>query len=115
MKQVITSTSVVRLGMKRLTPNHLWELAARLFRFHADRWRRRALFYERHRDYFPRLSAGRFVERCRELEAAYRGLAEVMFALPTQNQWVPVRAMVLRRKHGRRIALPDQRALISSR
>lgn len=115
MKQATTSTSVVRLGMKRLTPDHLWGLAARLFRFNADRWKRRALFYERHRDYFPRLSSGRFVDRCRELEATYRGLAEVMFALPAQNQWVPVRAMGLRNKHGRKSALADHRALISIR
>ena len=115
MKQATTSTSVVRLGMKRLTPNHLWELAARLFWFHADRWRRRAQFYERHRDYFPRLSSSRFVDRCRELEVAYRGLAEVMFALPAQHQRVPVRTMVLRRKQGRRTALSGPQALISIR
>jgi hypothetical protein len=114
MKPMTTSTSVVRLETKRLEPNHLWELAARLFWFHADRWRRRALFYERHRDYFPRLSAGRFVDRCRELEVTYRGRAEVMFALPAQNQRA-VRPMVLRRKQGRRPDLSDHRTLISVR
>ncbi len=30
-------------------------LTAWLLRADADRWRRRALFYESHRDYFPRL------------------------------------------------------------
>jgi hypothetical protein len=115
MKQLITSEPVVRLGMKRLAPHHLWELAGRLFRFNAERWRRRALFYERHRDYFPRLSAGRFVERCRELEATYGRLAEIMFALPTKQQWVPARTMVLRRKQGGRAVLSDHRALISVR
>ncbi len=115
MKQMITSTPVVRLGVKRLAPHHLWELAGRLFRLNAERWQRRALFYERHRDYFPRLSAGQFVERCRQLEATYRRLAETMFALPTKRQWAPVRTMVLRRKRGGRAVLPDHRALISVR
>lgn len=115
MKQMITSTPVVRLGVKRLAPHHLWELAGRLFRLNAERWQRRALFYERHRDYFPRLSAGRFIERCRQLEATYRRLAETMFALPTQRQWAPVRTMVLRRKQGGRAVLSDHRALISVR
>jgi hypothetical protein len=90
-------------------------LATRLFIFNAERWRRRALFYERHRDYFPRLSAGRFVDRCRELEAAYRRLAAVMFALPAKHQREPVRTMVLRRRQRGRIELSDHRALISVR
>ncbi|MDH4237012.1 MAG: hypothetical protein OEV17_07170 [Nitrospira sp.] len=115
MKHVTTSTPVVRLGVKRLAPHHLWGLAARLFRFNAERWKRRALFYERHRDCFPRLSAGRFIERCRELEAAYRRLAEIMFALPAKDQWGPVRTLVARRKQGGRAVLPDYRALISAR
>lgn len=115
MKHMITSTPVVRLGVQRLAPHHLWELAGRLFRLNAERWQRRALFYERHRDYFPHLSAGRFIERCRQLEAAYRRLAETMFALPTKQQWAPARTMVLRRKQGGRAALPDHRALISVR
>jgi hypothetical protein len=115
MKHMITSTPVVRLGIKRLAPHHLWELAGRLFRFNAERWKRRALFYERHRSYFPRLSAGRFVDRCRELEAAYRRLAEIMFALPAKRQWAPVRTMVVRRKQGGRTVLPDHRALIPVR
>lgn len=115
MKLMTTSTAVVRLGMKRLAPHHLWELAARLFRFNAERWRRRALFYEQYRDYFPRLSAGQFVDRCRELEATYRRLAEIMFALPAEHQLVPARTMVLRRKQRGRAVLPNRRALISVR
>jgi len=114
MTHVSTSTSVMRSGMKRLAPNRLWEFAAWLLRLKADQWRRRAQFYERHRDYFPRLSAGRFVDRCRELEATYQGIAEVMFGRLVQDQWVPVRGVVLRRKHGRRTALPDRPASISS-
>lgn len=115
MKHIMTTTPVVRLGVQRLAPHHLWELAGRLFRFNAERWQRRALFYERHRDYFPRLSAGRFIERCRQLEAAYRRLAETMLALPATQQWAPVRTMALQRKQGGRAALPDYRALISVR
>jgi hypothetical protein len=115
MKRMIASTPVVRLGVKRLAPHHLWELAGRLFRLNADRWQRRALFYERHRDYFPRLSAGRFIERCRQLEATYRRLAETMFALPAKQQWAPIRTMVLQRKQGGRTVLQGQRALISAR
>jgi hypothetical protein len=114
MKHMITSTPVVRLGVKRLAPHHLWELAGRLFRLNAERWQRRALFYERHRDYFPRLSAGQFIERCRQLEATYRRLAETMFALPAKRQWAPVRTVVLQRKQGRAVLL-DHRALISVR
>ena len=97
MKEVTTSTSMVgspvRPGTNRLAPNGPSEFAAWLFRVNADRWRRRALFYERHRDYFPRLSSGRFVDRCRELEATYRGLAQVLFIIQPQLQWAPVRAV----------------------
>jgi hypothetical protein len=85
----------VRRESKRLSPNHLVELMSRLCIFKAERWGRRALFYERHRDYFPRLSAGRFVNRCRELEARYRALAQIMFLIPTEDQLVPVRALAL--------------------
>jgi hypothetical protein len=112
MNEVTTSKAVVtsplRRGTKRLSPNHLWELATRLFMFKADRWRRRARFYEQHRDYFPRLSAGRFVDRCRKLEMLYQRLAEVMLAVPIQAQQVPVRAITMRKKRGWRIALPDR-------
>ena len=53
-------------------------MTARVLAEAAKRWRRRALFYERHRDYFPRLSSGRFVGRCHELEVTYRGLARAI-------------------------------------
>lgn len=86
-----------RGGAKRLSPKHLLELATRLFIFKAERWRRRALFYEQHRDYFPRLSSSRFVDRCHELEASYRALAHMMFLLPAQDQLVSVRALASRR------------------
>jgi hypothetical protein len=115
MSHVAISSTVTSAGMKRLAPNHLWELAARLFRFRADRWRRRALFYRRYRDYFPRLSGSRFVDRCWELETMYRGLSEVMHAIPRHEQWVPVREMVVRRKHSRKTALPYQSATLSMR
>jgi hypothetical protein len=115
MKHIMTTTPVVRLETMRLAPHHLRDLAGRLFRLNAERWQRRALFYERYRDYFPRLSAGRFIERCRQLESAYRRLAETMFALPTTQQWAPARTMVIQRKQGRRAVLPDCRALISVR
>lgn len=72
--------------------------AARLFTANAERWRRRALFYERHRDYFPRLASGRFVERCRELEATYRELPQVLFTMQPQVEWAPVRVVVSRMK-----------------
>lgn len=86
-----------RGGAKRLSPKHLLELATRLFIFKAERWRRRALFYQQHRDYFPRLSSSRFVDRCHELEASYRALAHMMFLLPAQDQLVSVRALASRR------------------
>lgn len=98
-KGLTLSTSVIpapaRRGPRRLSPNHLMELVTRLCIFKAERWGRRALFYERHRDYFPRLSAGRFVNQCRELEARYRTLAQIMFLIPAEDQLVPVRAVAL--------------------
>jgi hypothetical protein len=106
MRDMTLSTATVRSGMNRLSPNHLWGLAARVFTFRADRWRRRATFYERYRDYFPRLSSGRFIDRCRELETIYRRMGERMFAMPVQGQWVPVRSIAVKKKQGRRIALP---------
>jgi hypothetical protein len=98
-KGLTLSTSVIpapmRRGPTRLSPNHLLELITRVCIFKAERWGRRALFYERHRDYFPRMSAGRFVNRCRELEARYRALAQIMFLIPTEDRLVPVRALAL--------------------
>ncbi len=82
---------------KRLSPNHLLELVTRLCLFKAERWGRRALFYEKHRDYFPRLSAGRFVSRCRALEARYRALAQLIFLIPADERLVPVHAVGVRR------------------
>jgi hypothetical protein len=98
-RRLSISTSViptpVRRGSKRLSPNHLLELITRLCIFKAERWGRRALFYERHRDYFPRLSASRFVNRCRELEAKYRTLAQIMFLIQAEDRLVPIRALTL--------------------
>ena len=81
----------------RLSTNHLLELVTRLCLFKAERWGRRALFYEKHRDYFPRLSASRFVSRCRSLEARYRALAQLMFLIPADERLVPVHAVGVRR------------------
>ncbi|HMS82678.1 MAG TPA: hypothetical protein PKD12_03395 [Nitrospira sp.] len=81
----------------RLSPNHLLELVTRLCLFKAERWGRRALFYEKHRDYFPRLSVSRFVHRCRALEARYRALAHLIFLVPADERLVPVRALGARR------------------
>ncbi|MBS0182994.1 MAG: hypothetical protein JSS39_11380 [Nitrospira sp.] len=98
-KGLMVSTSVIpapeRRGPRRLSPNHLLELITRLCIFKAERWGRRALFYEQHRDYFPRLSAGRFVNRCRELEARYRALAQIMFLIPAEDRLIPIRALAL--------------------
>lgn len=98
-KGLALSTSVIpasaRRESKRLSPNHLLELVTRLCIFKAERWGRRALFYEQHRDYFPRLSASRFVNRCRELEARYRALAQMIFLIPAEDRLVPVRALAL--------------------
>ena len=58
------------------------------FGLDADRWRRRALFYERHRDYFPRMASGPFVARCRELEAIFRRLSQHALILGCRIQWV---------------------------
>jgi regulator of sirC expression with transglutaminase-like and TPR domain len=100
-KALIPSTSLiaspVRRKPKRLSPQHLVELATRLFMFKAERWKRRAQFYEQHRECFPRVSASRFVDRCRELEATYRALARILFLMPAQDQLVSARALALRR------------------
>lgn len=102
MKDVTTSPSMVERSLKsegvRPLSRGLSDLAAWLFTVNADHWRRRAQFYERHRDYFPRLASGPFVDRCRELEAAYRGVARVLFAMPLRVELVPVRITVSRGK-----------------
>jgi hypothetical protein len=99
IKGLTLSTSVIPAPMRRrptrLSPNHLLELVTRLCIFKAERWGRRALFYERHRGYFPRMSTSRFVNRCRQLEARYRALAQIMFLIPTEDRLVPVRALAL--------------------
>jgi hypothetical protein len=87
----------IRRESTRLSPNHLLELVTRLCLFKAERWGRRALFYEKHRDYFPRLSTSRFVSRCRALEARYRALAQLIFLIPADERLVPVRAFGFRR------------------
>ncbi len=119
MTGITTSTSLVVSPVKsratRLSPNHLLGLALRLSLFRANRWGRRARFYEHHRDYFPRLFAGRFVARCRALEARYRGLAQALFGLSASEPMIPVRAMASQRKQGKRIALPHRLALTSIR
>jgi hypothetical protein len=90
-----TMPAPARQEPKRLSPNHLLDLVTRLCIFKAERWGRRALFYERHRDYFPRLSAGRFVNRCRELEARYRALARIILLIPEEDRLIPIRALAL--------------------
>ena len=72
-------------------------LLVRLLAGDAERWRRRARFYERHRDYFPRLASGRFVSRCRELEAMYRKLAMMVENLAVRAGWAWKGSIVSRR------------------
>jgi hypothetical protein len=119
MTDMTTSTSLVVSPMKngttRLSPNHLVGLALRLSIFKADRWGRRARFYERHRDYFPRLFAGRFVARCRELEAKYREGAKALFGLSTHEQMIPIRVMASQRRQGKKLVPPHRLALTSMR
>ncbi|ODT46209.1 MAG: hypothetical protein ABS70_01340 [Nitrospira sp. SCN 59-13] len=102
MKEVITSPSLVERRLKsdgaKPLPRGLSDLAGWLFAVNADRWRRRAQFYERHRDYFPRVASSPFVDRCRELEAASRQIAEVLFAMPPRVDLVPVQVSVSRVK-----------------
>ncbi len=95
MKDITISSPVTTGSRKRLSPPHLWELATRLFMFKAERWKRRAVFYERHRDYFPRLASGPFINRCRELEASYRALAQLMFLVPPEKRLVPIHVLAL--------------------
>ncbi len=102
MKDVTTSVSLVErtrkpAGRKPLSRG-LSDLAGWLFTVNAEGWSRRAQFYERHRDYFPRLASSPFVERCRELEAASREVAGLLFAMPPRVDLVPVRVSVSRIK-----------------
>lgn len=97
MKEVRTSPSIVEHSLESEGPRPLSQglsdLTARLFTVSAERWRRRAQFYERYHDYFPRLASGPFIARCRELESAYRGIAHMLFALPPRAEMVPVRTV----------------------
>ena len=115
MKAMILSSPVTTNPVKKLSSANLWELATRLFMSKADRWKRRALFYERHRDYFPRLATSRFIDRCRELEAMYRRFIAIMFRMALQEQLVPVRTSTLRKHQGQRTRLPHRLAALASR
>lgn len=74
------------------------KMSASLLAEAAARWGRRALFYERHRAYFPRLSSGGFVASCRDLEATYLGLSRVIQNMTPQVALVPVRSVVSRKR-----------------
>lgn len=106
MNEVMTVPSRGERGAKpedrKPLPRGFSDLAGWLFSANADRWRRRAQFYERHREYFPRLASGSFVERCRELESASRAFARLLFAVPRQDELTPVRVTVSRAKSSRR-------------
>lgn len=95
MKDITISSTVTNGSKKRLSPAHLWEFATRLFMFKAERWKRRAMFYERHRDYFPRLANGPFIVRCRQLESRYRALAQLMFLIPAEKRLLPIPIVAL--------------------
>ncbi|OQW32198.1 MAG: hypothetical protein A4E19_19370 [Nitrospira sp. SG-bin1] len=110
MKTTIISSTVATNPVKKLSSTNPWELARRLFMFKAERWKRRAMFYERHRDYFPRLAMSRFIDRCRELEAMYRQFVTIMFHMPLQEQLVPVR-----KKQEQRTPLSRRLAVLASR
>ena len=105
MKDVLISPSTVEPNSVpesvRSSPRGLSHLAGKLFAMNADRWRRRASFYERHRDYFPRIASSPFVDRCRELEAAYGDVARLLFAMPPRIDLVPVQVTVSRVRYQR--------------
>ena len=94
MKDVMRAPSRVERSVQseasKPLPRGLSELAAWLFSVNADRWRRRAQFYERHRDYFPRLASSPFVDRWRGLEAASREFARRLFAVRPPAELVPL-------------------------
>lgn len=77
---------------------HPAKMSARVLIEAAARWGRRALFYERHRAYFPRLSGGGFVASCRDLEATYLGLSRVIQSLTPQAALIPIRSAVSRKR-----------------
>ena len=115
MKAMILSSPVATNPVKKLSSENLWELVTRLFMFKAERWKRRAQFYERHQDYFPRLATSRFIRRCRELEATYRRFVTIMFRLALQEQLIPVRTSAHRKHQGLRTRLPHRLAALASR
>ena len=100
MKDVTPRISAVEVAMKPESTKLISELPRKFVawaaRKNAERWGQRALFYERHRDYFPRLASGPFVARCRELEATYQGLSQVIGNMTPPVAWVPVRSAVQR-------------------
>ncbi|WHZ21494.1 MAG: hypothetical protein OJF47_000606 [Nitrospira sp.] len=100
MRGTIHPTSIierpVETGAHLTMPGLPYGIVAWLFMAHADRWGRRALFYERHRDYFPRLSSGRFVARCRALESTYRRLSQALWNMASRVRWVSIRPIVSR-------------------
>jgi len=112
MKQVPASTALVNMGTNQLAPHYLWELAARVFQFRADRWKRRGLFYKRYREYFPRVSTSRFVDRCLELDVRYRKLSEILRSMSRQGRFMETRRMIMREKHGRTIMVPSRPAIV---
>lgn len=115
MKAMILSSPVATDPTKKLSSANLWELATRLFLFKADRWKRRAQFYERHRDHFPRLATSRFIHRCRELEATYRRFVAIMFRMALHEQLVPARTSALRKNQGQKAGLPHRLAALANR
>ncbi len=100
MKDVTNGISAVEVAVTPESTRMISELPRKFvawaIRKNAERWGQRALFYERHRDYFPRLSSGPFVARCRELEATYRGLSRAIGNMTPQVAWVPVRSAARR-------------------
>lgn len=102
MKEKPIHSETAQMNVIQWKPPGLWESASWLFRCYAQRWRNRARFYERYQDYFPRLSASRFVKRCRELEHLYGKLALIVLTVPVrEHEWVPLRVPMNRRKGGR--------------
>jgi hypothetical protein len=98
MRDVMNGTSTVegsiRPAAMETVSGRPYGLAAWVLSKNAERWRRRAQFYERHRDYFPRLSSGRFIARCRQLEATYGVLSRAIWNMTPRVQWAPGRPIV---------------------
>lgn len=106
MKDKSAHSAIPQINAVQWKSLGLWESASWLFRCYAQRWRNRAKFYEQYRDYFPRLSASRFVKRCRQLEHLYGQLALIVLAVPGREQeWIPLQIPISRRR-GRRIFTP---------